>query len=305
MTPLHTSKLWPYLALAAGIACIGWSAIFVKWTDMPGLASAFYRMLIPTILLLPTWFWPRPRAARMSARDFAIIALGGFFFALDLAFFNTGILRTSAANATLLGNYSPVVVGLLTWLIFRRRPSANFWLGLLLALVGTVAIVWSDLAKSAGFGAGDAMSIAAAAAFAVYLMVTERIRETLSTLAFLRTAIVTSMFVLLLMNLALGISLHIPAGHSFAALVGLGIITQLGGYMALTYALGHLPATITSVSLLAQGPLTAVLAALFLREKISAAQLFGGLLVLAGVGLANRRAHPEEEANAMVACSDK
>jgi len=304
MTPHPASKLGPYLALAAGIACIGWSAIFVKWTDMPGLASAFYRMLIPTILLVPTWFWPRSRAALMSLRDFAIISLGGFFFALDLAFFNTGILRTSAANATLLGNYSPVVVGLLTWLIFRRRPSANFWLGLLLALVGTVAIVWSDLAKSAGFGVGDAMSVAAAAAFAVYLMVTERIRETVSTLAFLRTAIVTSMLFLLVMNLALGISLHIPAGHSYAALLGLGIITQLGGYMALTYALGHLPATITSVSLLAQGPLTALLAALFLGEKISAAQAFGGLLVLAGVFLANRRQHPEEEANAIVSCGE-
>ena len=74
----------PYLALAAGIVCIGWSAIFVRWTDMPGPASAFYRMLIPAVVLLPTWLLDRG-APRVSWRTLAIIAAGGLFFALDLA----------------------------------------------------------------------------------------------------------------------------------------------------------------------------------------------------------------------------
>jgi drug/metabolite transporter (DMT)-like permease len=302
----NPSKVWPYLALATGIACIGWSAIFVRWTDMPGPASAFYRMVIPAAVLSPTWFF-RPGAHgknRVDRQTFAIITLGGLFFALDLAFFNTSILRTSAANATLLGNYSPVVVGLLTWVVFRRKPAATFWMGLLLALAGTVAILWSDLSAHIGFGTGDAMALAAAAFFAVYLLATEQVRATTSTLVFIRLAMVSSMFFLLLINVALGISLRIPPGRSWLALLGLGLVTQLGGYMALTYALGHLPATVTSVSLLLQGPLTAVLAALFLGEKLTAAQIFGGLLVLVGVGLANRRGNPEEEANAILAHGD-
>src|SRR5271156_4509356 len=301
-----TSKVWPYVALATGIACIGWSAIFVRWTDMPGPASAFYRMLVPAVVLAPTWFFGRGahRNNRVDRQTFAIITIGGLFFALDLAFFNTSILRTSAANATLLGNYSPVVVGLLTWLAFRRKPPSTFWLRLLLALVGTAAILWSDLSAHLGFGAGDAMALAAAAFFAVYLMATEEVRSTTSTLVFIRLAMVSSVFFLLLINVALGISLRIPAGHSWMALLALGLITQLGGYMALTYALGHLPATVTSVSLLTQGPLTAVLAALFLSEKLTTPQISGGLLVLAGVGLANRRGSPEEEANAILAHRD-
>ena len=298
-----TSKVWPYFALTTGILCIGWSAIFVRWTDMPGPASAFYRMLIPAVVLAPTWFLGlgAHRKNRVDRRTFAIITIGGLFFALDLAFFNTSILRTSAANATLLGNYSPVVVGLLTWVILRRKPAATFWLGLLLALAGTVAILWSDLSAHIGFGTGDAMALAAAAFFAVYLMATEQVRTTTSTLVFFRLALMSSLFFLLAINVALGISLRIPPGHSWLALLGLGLVTQLGGYMALTYALGHLPATVTSVSLLLQGPLTAVLAALFLGEKLTAAQIFGGLLVLVGVGLANRRGNPEEEANAILA----
>jgi len=46
--------------------------------------------------------------------------------------------------------------------------------------------------------------------------------------------------------------------------------------------MGHLPATVTSVSLLSQGPLTAVLAAVLLREPLTAPLLIGGALVLLG-----------------------
>jgi drug/metabolite transporter (DMT)-like permease len=292
----ETRALPAYLALIAGIICTSWSAIFVRWTDIPGTASAFYRMLIPALVLLPTHFLSRNRP-RVSTRTLAIIGVGGLFFALDLAFYNTSILRTSAANATFLGNNTPIVVGLLTWLVFRRRPQLGFWLGLLLALSGTAVIVWADLAKHAQFGVGDVMSLTAAGCFAVYLMVTERVRTSIGTLEFLRLAMISSTLSLLVINLMLGVSLQLPHGRTLWAVLGLGLFTQLGGYLALTYALGHLPATITSISLLAQGPLTAVLATVLLGEPFTTPQIIGGAMVLSGVGLAHRQRHPEDEAN--------
>lgn len=285
-----------YLALAAGILCIAWSAIFVRWTSVPGPASALYRLLIPAIVLLPTWLLPG-RSAKLGAHSYAIIAVGGFFFALDLAFYNTSILQTNAANATLLGNNTPIVVGLLSWLLFKKRPSLSFWGGLALAVCGALVIVRSDLARRAQFGSGDVMALAAAACFAVYLIATEKVRAHTSTLEFLRLAILASTTFMFLFVLALREPLTIPDRRSFLALLGLGLVSQLGGYLALTYALGHLPATVTSVSLLSQGPLTAILAALLLGEQLTGPQMIGGALVLLGVGLANRLDHPEEETN--------
>src|SRR5215469_10379666 len=179
-----------YLALIAGILCIAWSAIFVRWTDIPGSASAFYRMLVPAVILLPTA--PFDRDTRLNGRMIWIIALGGLFFALDLALYNTSILKTSAANATLLRNNTPIVVGLISWLVFRRRPAAAFWLGLLLAMAGTVVILWADLDKLTRLGVGDLMALAAAVCFAVYLLATERVRTSTSTLGFLRLAMISS-----------------------------------------------------------------------------------------------------------------
>jgi drug/metabolite transporter (DMT)-like permease len=290
------SKTWPYFALLVGIVCIAWSAIFVRWTSIPGPASAFYRLLIPAIVLLPTFLVPG-RRQKLSMRSYAIIAIGGFFFALDLAFYNTSILQTSAANATLLGNNTPIVVGLLTWLIFRRRPALSFWVGLALAVAGSLVIMAADLAKHAKFGLGDAMALAAAACFAVYLLATEQIRAHTSTLEFLRLAILSSTIFMFLFTVILRVPLAILDRRTLLALLALGLVSQLGGYLALTYALGHLPATVTSVSLLSQGPLTALLAAVFLGEPLSRYQIAGGALVLVGVASANRLSKPEEEAN--------
>ena len=290
------SRAAAYLALVAGIVCIAWSAIFVRWTDIPGPASAFYRMLIPAVVLLPTFITDRKRE-QLTGRTWLIIGLGGLFFALDLALYNTAILRTSAANATLLGNNTPIVVGLLTWMVFRRRPQPAFWLGLVLAIAGSVAILWADLSRHAPFGVGDVMALGAAACFAVYLLATEQVRTTTSTLTFLRLSMLATTLVLLLLNFAMGISLRVPHRHTWWALLGLGLVSQLGGYLALTYALGHLPATITSISLLTQGPLTAAMAAVLLGEPLTLPQILGGALVLLGVGLAHRQRHPEEEAN--------
>ena len=296
-TSANTGRSLAYFALIAGILCIGWSAIFVRWTDIPGPASAFYRLLIPSLVLAPTWLLDRKKPS-VDRRTLLIICAGGLFFSLDLAFYNTSILRTSAANATLLGNNTPIFIGLISWLAFRRRPGGAFWLGLALAVAGSLVIVWGDLARHAPLGWGDAMALAASACFAVYLLATEEVRGHTSTLVFLRLAIVSSAIFLLALNLAMRVPLGIPSSRSFAALIGLGLVSQLGGYLALTYAMGHLPATITSVSLLSQGPLTAVLAALFLKEPMTGPLLVGGALVLLGIGLANRLKRPEQEANA-------
>ena len=285
-----------YLSLFAAIVCISWSAIFVRWTDVPGSVSAFYRLLIPASILLPTFFFG-PKLAPLKRRSLGIIALGGIFFALDLALYNSAILRTSAANATLLGNNSPIFVGLLSWLLFRRRPQAAFWIGLLLAVGGSLIILRSDLLRHAQFGLGDAMSVGAALFFALYLLATEEVRTTAGTLQFLRLAMISATLALFVINILLGNSFRVSDGRTWTALIGLGLISQLGGYMALTYGMGHLPATITSISLLTQGPLTALLAAVLLHEPLSGAQIAGGFLVLIGIGVAHRQRHPEEEAN--------
>ena len=77
-------------------------------------------------------------------------------------------------------------------------------------------------------------------------------------------------------------------GPDRLALLGMGLMPQVAGYLAINYALGHLPAPIVSVTLLGQPVVTALLAVPLLAEGLSVEQVVGGLIVLGGIYLANR-----------------
>jgi drug/metabolite transporter (DMT)-like permease len=131
--------------------------------------------------------------------------------------------------------------------------------------------------------------------FALYLMVTERLRINYDTATILVLSTTTSSFVLLAFAALAHISLDVPGISSLTALLGLGLVCQLTGYFCLTYALGHLPATVTSVILLAVAPLTAGFAYVIFGERMTMIQVFGGVLVLIGVWVvsnAHRDQHP-------------
>lgn len=274
-----------YVALGIGVVSISWSAIFVRWAEMPGPASALYRVLFAFVLLAPFAFRRAPKVSRASL---LWAAVGGVFFAGDLALFNSAVMATTATSATLLAYISPVVVGLLAWLISRRAPRPFFWIGLLVSVAGSALVAGSDLWHHTAPGLGDMMAFGASACFAGYLLVTEHARKSMPSSLLLGCSLAASMVSLLALCLMAGVPLKIPNTHSLLALLGLGVVCQLLGYLSLTYALGHLPATVTSVTLLLQVPMTAVLAIVLLHEQLSWQQVAGGLLVLAGVGVVNR-----------------
>ena len=68
----------------------------------------------------------------------------------------------------------------------------------------------------------------------------------------------------------------------------MAIITHVGGWLAINDSLGHIPASIVSVTLLAQPALTAILAIPLLGEALFPLQVIGGILALIGIYIVNR-----------------
>ena len=71
-------------------------------------------------------------------------------------------------------------------------------------------------------------------------------------------------------------------------LLGLALVSDVGGQSLIAYALAHLPASFSSVTLLVQPVMAAVFAWLILNEALHAWQALGGALVLAGIVWARR-----------------
>jgi len=276
-----------YLALVAGVVCIGCSAIFVKFAAIPGTPSAFYRVFVAGIILVPWWLLRR--SSYPSMRDLVLILAGGLFFALDLVLWNSGVLLTSAATATLLANNAPIWVGLGALFVFHEHLSFYFWVGLTLAMVGMALIVGGDAWRQLSFNEGDLMAVGASLFYAVYLLTTQRVRSRVDTLTFMTLSVVSCIVFLFPMSLLLGVPLTGYSHQTWLALVGLGLVSQLGGWLAISYALGHLSAAPVSVGLLGQAVVTALLSMPLLGEYLNMNQVIGGVLVLAGIYLVNRQ----------------
>jgi drug/metabolite transporter (DMT)-like permease len=289
-----TRKILPYLALGVTILCLGFAAFFVRWANAPAPVMGFYRLGLATLILTPfyirhTLCTPRTPCAASPTWGIVILpVLAGLGSALDHFFWNTSLKYTSAANATLLGNTAPLWVALSAWLIFRERIKGLFWLGLTLTMGGAVAVLSNDFLHHSMIGWGDLLALATGIFYAVFFLFSQRSRRHFDTLTHVWICSLSSTVVLLVLSLATGSALTGYSLHTYLMFLAAALLPQLTGYLALGYALGHLPASIVSPTLLGQPVLTALLAIPFLGESLQPVQWIGGLVVIAGIYLVHR-----------------
>ncbi len=289
--PLHA-----YLALAAGVIAISFTAIFTKWAAVPGPVAATYRMAISAVILTVPFLYTSRRFAAARRRGWRLGLLGGLWFALNLGLLNSALMLTSAATATLLDNTAPVWVGIGALLLFGEQLGRGYWAGLALALAGAVVVTGltpfpvggETSAQGFHLQAGDALALTGAIFYAAYLLNTQRARQDLDTVGYLWLVAVTAALLLFLISLLLGLPLLGHRPSSYLALVGVGIISQVGGWLLISYALGYLPASSAVVVLLAQPVVTGLLAIPLLGESLAFRQVLGGALVLSGIYLCLR-----------------
>ena len=283
-----------YLALIFGVLCIGFSAIFVRWANAPGAVTGFYRMAI-AVLIQALPFYRRmqeknsPHRWRKLPRREVIVALaGGVFFAGDLIFWNTGILISGATNPTLMGNTAPLWVGLGALIFFREKLPAAFWLGLVLAMAGAMLILGLDVLQGFSLGLGTLLGLVAGIFYGGYFLLTQRGREKLDALTYFWIAAAAATVLLLLAAVALRQPLTGYSSFTYVNFLAMGLVVQVFGQFAFSYALGYLPASVVAPAGLGQPVVTALLAGPLLGERVTLLQAVGGAAVLTGVYIVHR-----------------
>ena len=281
------------LALLAGAACIAFAPIFVRLSELGPSASAFWRVCFAAPVLL-LWLAIEQRrlgpAARRPAslRDWATLAGAGFFFATELAIWHWSITLTSVANSTLFANFTPIFVTPVAWLLFGERIRPSFLLGLLLAIGGAALLMGQSLTLSLDHLLGDALGLVTAVFYGTYFLFVSRLRKVFSTATIMAWSAVITSLILIPTALLSGESLIASSLYGWSVLLGLALVSQCGGQSLIAYAFAHLPASFSSVALLVQPALAAILAWLLFGEALGALQAAGAVIILAGIIIARR-----------------
>ncbi len=282
------NKFIPYIALAVGISALSLSAMFVRWAEAPGPITGFYRLLISTILFTPLFIRQQKQLEPINKKYLIFPLFAGIFTAFDFAFWNSSLKYTTAANATLLGNTSPLWVALFAFFILREKLRRSFWFGLIIALAGAALVMGSDFLLHPTLGLGDLMASAAAIFYASYQLTTQRGRKHIDPFRYIWLIGVSATISMFIMNLSLGNSFTGYSTQTWVIFFVTAIVSQMIGYLAISYALGHLPASVVSPTLIGQPILTTILAIPMLGEIPNPIQWIGGAIALAGIYMVNQ-----------------
>jgi drug/metabolite transporter (DMT)-like permease len=274
----------PRLALAAGILCISIFPILVKLNLTPGLISAFYRMAFAFTILVPIALFSS-KFKLPPLRYLLLALLCGILFGSDVAVWNIAIQESSATQASLLTNLSPVWVGIASFLFLSPKPKTNFWIGTIVALFGMITFVGFHFFTALNFDRAFVFAVLSGIFYAAYMLVSKNTLEKVDVFSFMFLSLLASSIYLGIISFWANEPFTGFSVAGWGVLLTQAVICQLTAWFLISYATQNMKATRVSLSLLSQAILTAVIAFLFLDELITLQMVFGGIILLTGIGI--------------------
>ena len=274
-----------FVALLAGNAALAAGPLFVRLADVGPVAAGFWRLALALpVLALLAWRQGRGAAPWSGLRRgvLGLAAIGGVFFAADLASWHIGIHFTKMANATLFGNSASLILAAATLLMARRLPRGTEAAALALAVLGAVLLMRESGEAGESAVLGDLLCLLAGLLYAGYMLTMQRARGALASWPALALSTASGVLPLLLFALAMGEQV-LP--REWGPVIALAISSQIVGQGLLVYALPHFSALVIGLTLLVQPAIAALIGWLVYGERLSSVDLLGGALLAAALVL--------------------
>jgi drug/metabolite transporter (DMT)-like permease len=276
------------MRLVAGALMISFSGVWVKLSHVTPTVSAFYRVFFGGIILLIMALVRRE--VKWQGRQNALVLLVcSFFFALDLLFYHYSIHLVGPGLGTILPNFQVFILTAVGVFILKEKLRLSFLAAVPLAVTGLCFIVglqWRGLEPS--YRMGIVFGLAAALCYAAFLLFLRKLQLDQAGKSRYYVLMVVSLLSALCLAaevLRIGASFQIPDAQSLAALLALGGISQVVGWLLITNALPNIRASLSGLILLLQPALAFVWDVLLFQRPTTALNWTGVGLTLAAIYL--------------------
>lgn len=204
---------------------------------------------------------------------------------------NYGEVSVPAGTASLIIAAGPVITALLATRFGGERLNAWGWLGTAISFSGVALIVLGSN-QGLAFTHGAILIFLAAVATSLYFVFQKPLLRRMNPLHFTVWSLILGMVPMLVFLPGLLRQFGAAPLHTHLAVVYLGVFPSALAYLAWSYALSRVPASITT-SFLYVNPVNAILIGwLWLHEVPTRVSVLGGLIAIAGVILINLRGRP-------------
>lgn len=293
------SKSKTLVYLEALFAVIVWGASFIATKiaveQISPVSVVWMRFAMGIPILLVAVFM-RKQFAFPKGNEWAYFALLGFLGISFHQWLQSNGLQTSQATTTAwIVSTSPVFIALLAWFILKEKLSMIQISGIALAMIGVLVVVSKGNFASITLGnfgtIGDFLILISALNWAVFSILSRRgfqnhpstrltfwvmtLGWLITTVAFIAGKNYTEITQL--------------DSRGWWAIIFLGIFTTGLAYIAWFDVLSQLPAAQSGAFLFLEPPASMVVAAIVLFEKITWASIIGGVVIILGVWLVNKK----------------
>jgi len=298
---LQTTSSYSRGYLIALIATVLWSStgVFISYLSrtyaLPSLILAFWRDLFVSFgMLMGLLIFSRARF-HLDRSHWKFMVIYGLTLAIFNSMWTFSVQYNGAAVATVLAFSSPAMTAILSRIVFKERIGWIKIISIGLSLLGMIFVSGAyDPATWQLNTAGIVFGLLTGLFFAIYNLEGKHASDTsIDSWTALLYSFASATFFLLFFNIGMDLLSHktifadmLWLGDSvkgWGILFFLGVAPTLGGFGLYTLSMRYIPATTANLIATLEPAFTAIWAYFFLSELLTSNQLFGGLLILAGV----------------------
>ncbi|MFY4775326.1 DMT family transporter [Metabacillus sp. RGM 3146] len=281
---MNRNHFYPYAALIIGVLSVSASAIFVKLSSSPAPVTAFYRMFLSVLILMPLFLLKSIKEIKLlTKKDWLFTILAGVLLAVHFILWFESLQYTSVASSVVLVTLQPLFAFIGTYFFFKEKLSAGGILSSILTIIGSMIISWGDLKVSGEALFGDMLALAACLMVTAYLLFGQEVRKRHNLTLYSGLVYGISAATLLIYCLLFSYPL-VPAERTdWFYFVLLAVFPNLLGHSLFNWALKWISTNTISVAILFEPVGAVILACIFLQEIITLTQIIGGSIIMTGI----------------------
>jgi len=265
----------------AAVLLFGSNGIVASHISLTSYEIVFTRTLIGSLFLILVFIFSKQKVRAWGNRGhFLYLLISGVAMGACWMFLFEAYVQIGVSIATLACYCGPVIVMMLSPILFKEKMTAVKLLGFLAVILGMFFI--NEQSMSQGIVSwGILYGILAAIMYAVMVVFNKKATSITGLENPMWQLIISFVTVAIFVGMKQGLTIHITSGDLLPILL-LGIInTGIGCYFYFS-SIGHL--NVQTVAILGYlEPLSALLfSTMFLGEALSPVQWIGGVLVLGG-----------------------